>query len=142
MSEPLTFEAGFEPERYELRAGPAYRFHLGRRDFFKRLGGGIVVLLVLDKALAQESGGARRSGRGRAASQEIGAWLHVDADGQVTVYTGKVEVGQNVRTSLAQAVAEELRAPLSSVRLVMGDTQLTPFDAGTFGSQSVTGQSG
>jgi hypothetical protein len=54
----------------------------------------------------------------------------------VTVFTGKVEFGQNARTSLAQAVAEELRSPLSTIRLVMGDTDLTPFDMGTFGSRS------
>jgi isoquinoline 1-oxidoreductase len=68
--------------------------------------------------------------------QEISAWLHVDEEGRVTAYTGKVEVGQNVRTSLTQVVAEELRVPLGSIRLVMGDTQLTPFDAGTFGSRT------
>ena len=54
----------------------------------------------------------------------------------VTVYTGKVEVGQNARTSLTQAVAEELHAPVASIRMVMGDTALTPFDMGTFGSQT------
>ncbi len=54
----------------------------------------------------------------------------------MTVYSGKVEVGQNVRTSLAQAVADELRLPLEAVRLVLADTGRTPFDAGTFGSRS------
>ena len=54
----------------------------------------------------------------------------------MTVYTGKVEVGQNIRTSLTQAVAEELRAPVGSIRLVMGDTDLTPYDMGTFGSRT------
>ncbi len=49
-----------------------------------------------------------------AAPQEIGAWLHIGEDGQVTVYTGKVEVGQNIRTSLTQAVAEELRSRRST----------------------------
>ena len=52
------------------------------------------------------------------------------------MYTGKVEFGQDIRTSLTQVVAEELRAPLSSVRLVMGDTDRTPFDMGTFGSRT------
>ena len=47
-----------------------------------------------------------------------------------------MEVGQNARTSLTQAVAEELRAPVASIRMVMGDTALTPFDMGTFGSQT------
>ena len=67
--------------------------------------------------------------------KEISAWLHVVENGAVTVY-GKVEMGQNIRTSLAQAVAEELRAPFHSITLIMGDTQLTPYDAGTFGSRS------
>ncbi|HEU4752748.1 MAG TPA: molybdopterin cofactor-binding domain-containing protein, partial [Armatimonadota bacterium] len=124
-----------EPERYELAADPLHRFALDRREFFKLVGGGIAVFLLLDGATAQESGG-RRGGGGRALPQEIGAWLHIGEDGQVTVYTGKVEVGQNIRTSLAQAVAEELRAPAASIRLVMGDTRLTPFDMGTFGSRT------
>jgi isoquinoline 1-oxidoreductase len=52
------------------------------------------------------------------------------------VYTGKVEMGQNIRTSLSQAVSEELRVPIASIEMVMGDTQLTPFDMGTFGSRT------
>ena len=68
--------------------------------------------------------------------QDVGAWLHIGQNGEVTVFTGKVEVGQNIRTSLAQAVAEELRTPLDSIRMVMGDTALCPFDMGTFGSMT------
>jgi nicotinate dehydrogenase subunit B len=124
-----------EPERYELVAGPAYNFSFGRRSFFKTLGGGIVVASLLRRAAAQESGGGRGRG-GRNAPQEIGAWLHIDANGAVTVYTGKVEVGQNARTSLTQCVAEELGAPLSSIEVVMGDTERTPYDMGTFGSMT------
>ena len=66
--------------------------------------------------------------------QDVGAWLHIGEDGVVTAYTGKVEVGQNSRTSLTAAVAEELRVPVASVRFIMGDTALTPFDGGTAGS--------
>ena len=55
----------------------------------------------------------------------------------MTVFTGKVEIGQNIRTSLAQTVADELRVPLDvMVSMVMADTDLTPFDQGTFGSQT------
>src|SRR5665811_1995060 len=61
---------------------------------------------------------------------------HIGETGLVTVYTGKVEVGQNARTSLTQAVVEELHAPPASVTMVMGDTDLTPFDGGTVGSQT------
>ena len=124
-----------EPERYELQSGPTYSFDLDRRDFFKLLGGGIVVISMISDALAQESGAGGRRGGG-AVPQEIGAWLHVGEDGKVTVYTGKVEVGQNARTSLTQVVSEELRAPMESIRVVMGDTDLTPYDAGTFGSRT------
>ncbi len=126
----------FEPERYELLAGPAYTFDLNRRELFKLLGGGVIVVSIITGASAQESGGGRRRGSGPAAPKEIGAWLHIAEDGAVTVYTGKVEVGQNARTSLTQVVCEELRLPMSSVKLLMGDTDLTPYDAGTFGSQT------
>ncbi|MBZ5606810.1 MAG: molybdopterin-dependent oxidoreductase [Acidobacteriia bacterium] len=123
-----------EPERYELNEGPAYHFELERRDFFKFLGGGLVLLLVFDHpADAQESG---RAPRGDARPPEIAAWLHIGEDGAVTVYTGKAEMGQNIRTSLTQAVAEELHAPVSSIQLVMADTALTPYDMGTFGSRT------
>jgi isoquinoline 1-oxidoreductase len=129
-----------EPERYELREGPAYSFDLdfdfNRRDLFKALGGGILVVSMISQGSAQESGVGRRGGVRQRAPQEIGAWLHLGESGEVTVYTGKVEVGQNARTSLTQAVCEELRAPLSAVKLVMGDTDLTPYDAGTFGSRT------
>ena len=49
-------------------------------------------------------------------NSDVAAWLHIAEDGRVTVYTGKVEVGQNIRTSLTQAVAEELHVPLRSIR--------------------------
>ena len=131
----------FEPERYELRESPKYAFDLdfspSRRDFFKALGGGILIVSAIAGAEAQESGGGGNRGAGRQrAPVELGAWLHVGETGEITVYTGKVEVGQNARTSLTQAVCEELRAPASAVKLTMGDTDLTPYDAGTFGSRT------
>lgn len=106
-----------------------------RRDFLAALGGaGILILYETEAADAQESG--RRSHSGDEHPRAISAWLHIGEDGMVRVYTGKTEVGQNIRTSLAQAVAEELRAPVASIRLVMADTDLTPYDMGTFGSRT------
>jgi isoquinoline 1-oxidoreductase len=132
-----------EPERYELHETGAGdpSFESTRRAFFRVLGAGMVVLCLLDEHEApayQEPGGRRRRGGGGGgpAAREIGAWLHIAEDGTVTAYTGKAEVGQNIRTSLAQAVADELHVPIESVRLVMGDTALCPFDAGTFGSRT------
>jgi nicotinate dehydrogenase subunit B len=136
MSAKDTEQIPLEPERYELRAAAPYHFDLDRRDFFKFLGAGIVVVSVLKPAIvAQESGGGRQR-RGESLPQEIDAWLHLGENGKVTAYTGKVEVGQNIRTSLSQAVAEELHVPIERIELVMGDTQLTPFDMGTFGSRT------
>ena len=63
-------------------------------------------------------------------------WLLVGADGRVTVFAGKVEYGQNIRTGFAVEVADELRLPLASVDVVLGDTDEVPWDMGTFGSQS------
>lgn len=125
-----------ELERYELLAAPAYRFELERRDFFKFLGGGLVLLLAMDGSAPAQESGARPAFRGDARPPELAAWLHIGEDGKITVFTGKTEVGQNIRTSLAQAVAEELRVPINAVQLVMADTDLTPYDMGTFGSRT------
>jgi isoquinoline 1-oxidoreductase len=65
------------------------------------------------------------------------AWVHVGADGSVTAFTGKVEAGQGTRTALALLVAEELAVPAGMVRLAMADTDVSPFDLGTFGSRSM-----
>ncbi|MFZ0866329.1 MAG: molybdopterin cofactor-binding domain-containing protein [Candidatus Sulfotelmatobacter sp.] len=133
--EPLDLEIATEPERYELRARPAYYFEVDRREFFKFMGAGILVVCTLKGVHAQESGsGKRRSGE--ELPNDIGGWLHIGENGIVTVYTGKVEVGQNIRTSLSQAVAEELLVGVDKIQMVMGDTQLTPFDMGTFGSRT------
>jgi len=119
-----------ETERYELAARPAYRFDLDRRDFIGLLGGG---LLIVFSASAQERGRFRQSEQ---LPQDLDAWLHIGEDGAVSVYTGKTEVGQNIRTSLSQAISEELHCPIGSIKLVMADTALTPYDMGTFGSRS------
>ena len=110
-----------------------HNFDLARRDFFKLLGGGLVVCVARGGMLGQESG---TQGRQREGTSSLDSWLHIAENGEVTVFTGKVEVGQNVRTSLAQQVAEELRVPLESVHMLMGDTDQTPFDMGTFGSHT------
>src|SRR5579871_7069713 len=75
---------------------------MNRRQFFGLAGGGI---LVLFSAEAQGPGSGRRMMP--ALPQNLDAWLHIGEHGAVTVYTGKVEVGQNIRTSLSQAVSEE-----------------------------------
>src|SRR5437773_8353956 len=77
-----------------------------------------------------------RTPMGEPDAPAIADWLHIERDGTVVVYTGKTEMGQNIRTSLAQAAAEELRLPVTAIQLVMADTACTPYDMGTFGSQT------
>ena len=126
-----------EPERFEFSAAPFHQFELARRDFFKILGAGIAVFAIAKDALArQETAPAHRSFHNEELSKDTNAWLHVGEDGSITGFTGKAEIGQNIRTALAQTIADELRAPFESVRMVTADTALTPFDAGTFGSRT------
>ncbi|PYT98198.1 MAG: isoquinoline 1-oxidoreductase [Acidobacteria bacterium] len=126
-----------EPERFEFSAAPMHQFELQRRDFFKILGAGIAVFVVAKEALAaQETAPGSPSFHNEEPPREISSWLHVGEDGTVTGFTGKAEMGQNIRTSISQTIADELRVPFESVRLVMADTTLTPFDAGTFGSRT------
>jgi nicotinate dehydrogenase subunit B len=97
----------------------------GQRDWFAVLPEGLVVTRDPDPS---ELVGWTTS---------AGAWLHVGADGLVTAFTGKSEVGQDNRTALSTLVSSELGSRLVDVRLVMGDTDLCPYDEGTYGSRSI-----
>ena len=102
-----------------------------RRDYFGALGDGLVVVLPPREAarnLPDQPGPWHGNG---------GAWIHVGANEQATAFTGKVDFGQDNRTALALIVAEELGMPLAAVRLVMGDTDVCPYDVGTWGSRSM-----
>jgi nicotinate dehydrogenase subunit B len=125
-----------EPERYELTSGSIHHFEIARREFFKLLGAGIAVFAVATNSQATQETAPSHGFHPQDLPTDIAAWLHIGEDGAVTAFCGKVEIGQNIRTSLAQTVADELRVPFESVRMVMGDTALTPFDAGTFGSRT------
>ena len=120
------------PEIVQHDVEALHAFHVDRRDFMKLFGGGLVVCLCTNEALSQES----RRRNTQDLPDDIASWLHIDEDGRVTVYTGKVELGQNIRTSLALQVAEELQVPIESITMVMADTALVPWDAGTFGSRT------
>jgi isoquinoline 1-oxidoreductase len=126
-----------EIDRDELREPRRYTFEVHRREFlriFSATGAGLLVIARVSDAASQESG------RAGAAPQEddgdLSAWIHVDEQGRVTAFTGKTEIGQNIRTSLTHTVADELRVALSAVTFVMADTDLVPYDRGTFGSRT------
>ncbi|MGO8838038.1 MAG: molybdopterin cofactor-binding domain-containing protein [Limisphaerales bacterium] len=111
-------------------------FSSNRRDFLKRVGGGIVIFVALNEVLfGQEEAGRPRGGRPGLPS-DFNAFLRIGEDGRVTCLTGKIEMGQGPITSLPQMLAEELETPLDTVDIVMGDTDLCPWDMGTFGSMT------
>jgi nicotinate dehydrogenase subunit B len=120
------------PEQYELSTPLEYTFQMNRRAFLQSLGTGLAVTFTFGNAL-----GDTLSADLKDAEDQLSAWIHVGADSTVTVFTGKAEVGQNIRTSLAQIVAEELEVGVDKIVMVMGDTSLTPYDRGTFGSRSI-----
>ncbi len=107
-----------------------------RREFLKWLGGGIVVAVSIGDLVDAAEVGRQRGGRGGGLPSDFNAFLRIGEDGRVTCFTGKIEMGQGPITSLPQMLAEELDVPLDRVDIVMGDTELCPWDMGTFGSMT------
>jgi CO/xanthine dehydrogenase Mo-binding subunit len=102
---------------------------LSRRDFLKTSGALIVTFSLAPKsALAQRLDGA--------SSNQVDGWLAINADGTVTAYVGKCELGHGLHTAQTQLVAEELSVPFNRVRLIQCDTALTPDQGTTSGAQS------
>jgi nicotinate dehydrogenase subunit B len=108
---------------------PWDRTDLNEREYFDLLGPGLVAVLPPRRPAS--------GGEGEWRPPTGGAWVHVGADGRIRAFTGKAEVGQGTRSALALVVAEELRVPGDRVSLVMADTDLCPWDMGTFGSRSM-----
>ena len=123
----MSMEENIELDFSDISTDP----NISRRSFLKTIGGGIVILFCIgDETLLE----ARRGGR--SLPSDFNAFLRIDADGKVSCFTGKIEMGQGIITSLAQMLADELDVSLESVDMVMGDTDLCPYDMGTWGSMS------
>jgi len=103
---------------------------MARRDFHRLAGAGIFV------AFGMAALGASAGDQTPGYPDDFHAYLSIGEDGRVTVFSGKIEMGQGVLTSLAQMAAEELGVPLASIDMVMGDTDACPWDMGTFGSMT------
>ena len=100
-----------------------------RRQFLKGAGALVVSFGIPELASAQ--------GQPDPKLRQLDAWLAVGADGQVTVFCGKVELGTGVQTALAQIVAEALDVPFARVFMLMGDTARCLNQGPTVGSQSI-----
>ena len=101
---------------------------LTRRRFLQWAGGGVVILVSCGplRVFAQNAD--------HIVPEDFNAYLVIGHDGRITVFSGKIEMGQGALTSQAQLVAEELGVALSSIDMVLGDTDRCPVDRGTFGS--------
>ncbi len=110
------------------------RGHLTRREFC-RVSAGVVVSFTMagNSAWPAEAGLPDHPGE----TPMLDARLIIDPDGKVTIFTGKVELGQGILTALAQIAAEELAVPFSHIRMVSGDTERTPDEGYTVGSRSI-----
>src|SRR5262245_17407989 len=113
---------------------------MSRRDVL-RTGGAVIVSFMFGAALPQRSG-AQEPGAGADLGKpldlkEVDSFLTVHANGSVTIYTSKVDVGTGLRTAMSQMVAEELGVPVERIAVVEGDTALTPDQGGTGGSTGI-----
>ena len=111
---------------------------MDRRRFLKSAGTGIFLFFkVRDLSILTQEGTGRPVVQG--GPSDFNAYLRIGEDGRVACYTGKIEMGQGIVTSLAQMLADELDVRIEDIDMVMGDTDLCPFDRGTWGSLSTRG---
>jgi CO/xanthine dehydrogenase Mo-binding subunit len=118
-----------------MREGEAaMKMQASRRDVLKGSGALIVSFSLagtLNESLAQGAGTKPL------ALTEVDSFLAIDPKGMVTVYSGKVDLGTGIATALPQIVADELDVPLRMIKLIQGDTSVTPEQGTTWGSLSV-----
>jgi nicotinate dehydrogenase subunit B len=108
-----------------------------RRGFLKTSGALIVGFSVTERQSdAQGPGGGGGPSPGSPPINQLDSWIAIAADGSVTAYSGKEELGQGISTAQTQLVAEELSVPFNRVKLIYCDTAMTPDQAYTSGSQS------
>ncbi|MGA9292916.1 MAG: molybdopterin cofactor-binding domain-containing protein [Ignavibacteriaceae bacterium] len=107
-------------------------FPMDRRNFLKATGSGLFILFTVKDASFFTKEKQLRLQQGY--PSDFNAYLKISEEGRVACYTGKIEMGQGIITSLAQMLADELDVSLDSIDMVLGDTDLCPYDRGTFGS--------
>ena len=115
---------------------------LSRRSFLKA-GGALVVGVGLADAWPRAAGAQTVPGVDRflgktVAPDAVDAFLAIHADGSVTLFSGRVDLGTGARAALRQMVGEELDVPMGRITLIEGDTALTPDQGGTGGSYGIS----
>jgi nicotinate dehydrogenase subunit B len=113
----------------------AHRPVLSRRAVLASTGA-LIVAFDLHPSLAAPSGPAALPGS-LSIAPKLDSWIQITPDGHITVFTGKAELGQGIRTALIQIAAEQLDVPVSAIDLVTADTARTPNEGYTAGSHSM-----
>lgn len=109
---------------------------VSRREFLKT-SGALVVTFAVAPRLAEAAIDANTIGPKSVALDRVEGFVAIDDKGMVTLYSGKVDLGTGVDTALTQIAAEELGVPMSRVKLITGDTLLTPDQGITWGSLTI-----
>src|SRR5438445_550173 len=103
---------------------------LSRREFVRKGRDALVVSFSLHSGILPvacvQAAAPTRSAAKPVIPEELDSWLSINRDGKVTVYTGRIDMGTGVETAFGQLISDELDVPFQSVKVVMGDTELTP----------------
>ncbi len=102
---------------------------MNRREFIVT-GGALIVSFALPASAQKLPGSLDKEAL-------LDAWLRVGADGRITVFTGKAELGQGIKTAILQIAAEQLAVEMNAIELVTADTARTPNEGYTAGSNSM-----
>jgi CO/xanthine dehydrogenase Mo-binding subunit len=100
-------------------------------------GGALIVSFSLGRAFAQAPAQAVKPPGSLATTPHLDSWIRIDADGSITAFTGKVELGQGFKTAFQQIAAEQLNVPFEALKIITADTKLTANEGYTSGSRSM-----
>src|SRR5256885_2954016 len=132
---PLRLAQPHRSRRAARGEGDGMKPSVSRRDFLKAGSALVISFSLAPDAIGQAKPAALPGSLNN--NRMLDAWLRVDADGTVTIFTGKIELGQGIGTALTQIAADELDVDLKRIGIVYGDTARTPNEGQTAGSQSV-----
>jgi len=108
-----------------------------RRSFLKA-GGAFVLTFSFAPEIALSQAKPPQLPGSLSTNRMLDAWIRIGADGRITIFTGKIELGQGIGTALAQIAADELDVDIKRIEMIHGDTERTPDEGQTAGSLSVT----
>src|SRR5207253_4768566 len=116
---------------------------ISRREFVRKGCDALIVGISLRGGISPAIAWSQAAAPGTAstkpvAPEELDSWLSIGRDGKVTVYTGRIDMGTGIETAFGQLIAGELDVPFESVKMIMGDTQLTPDQGKSTASSNVS----